>query len=568
MPSSITFRGTRLFEPSVVADVVNNLDTTGALGAKNLCVVGDFPILKPETPVTFNQGGFELNEIYPMDATLLTLDKIWKRPLSNVFGVSQSLTYVSANQSTQAQWSLPPEDAGQSAEPLTLKSTYYGTVGNDIRVKLDDPSSLAAELSADADYYKLTVRAPWFDADAEYVISGADQLQLTLADGDQVQIEDGVFTYTPSGQAAQTWTLADYGRMDELVAVLPSGLAPIALTFSDPKKLDVIDYTNGTGGQVTKKFHSHTSELLDTVNNFQSIPFAATIDDYHLIADFGAAFASPTTLGTSGGAPTAQNWSDALQSVENKDITSITILSTDDDHHELLQGHIDLALIAGRERNGFVGAPENTSLADIYTGYVLPRNDSRISVCGQKVVFSDHKAARRTEGPEYLAFFLMCAQGALPPAEPLTRKALNIFDTSESWDRERQSNAVASKSIVGVKLGASNELEVIRGLTSWRKDDLSVNCEISTKESIDTCVRELRRFLTAQLGQRITNETGDKVKALTSGRLRDLRSLGAIQDFRNIQLRRTADTIFIDFDVALIEPLNFIRITANIVAGQ
>lgn len=564
MPSSITYRGTRLFEPSVVVDVVNQLDTSGQLGAKNLCVVGDFPILKPATAYKFGKdSAFDLTEVYPMDATLLTLDKIYKSALANLSGISNSITYVSANQSTAASFDL--QSSASSA--MILNSTYYGAQGNNIRLQLDDPSTLPGVLSATADYYKLSIRAPWQDQDGEFLIDGANQLQVTLAVGDQLEITSAQnLVYTPSGAAAQTFALSDYSRMDELVAVLPAVLAPIALTFSDPSKLDVMDFTNGTAAPVNKVLHAHTAELISVIESFSDLPFTVSlVGGYEVLDSF--VYVAPTS-GANGGAPTSSNYTDALAVVENSDITTITLLSTDAAHHILLKSHIELAKIAGRERNAYVGAIAGTSLANIYTANVLPLDDVAMSVCGQSIIFSDHKGARRTEGPEYLAYMLMCAQGALPPAEPLTRKALNIFDTTEAWNRERDSNAVAQKSVIAIKLGASNELEVIRSLTSWRKDNLSVNTEISARESINTCVRELRKFLSSELGTRIKNTTVSRVKNLTKQRLSDMRDLGAIQDFKNIVIRRTADTVFIDFDVALIEPLNFIRITANIVAGQ
>ena len=564
MPTSITYRGKRLFEPSVVVNVVNTLAAEPALGSKNLCVVGDFPVLKKNTPVAFNTGAFELSEVYPMDATLLTLDKVWKSALATQEGVATSLTYVSANQSTPAEFQFESADAVDN-NTMDLTSTYYGTTGNDIRVKLDDPAS-DASLSAAGPYYKLTVRAPWQDQDAEFVIDGGSRLQLTLADGDQLEITDAkALVYTPSGQASQTFVLTAYSRMDELVAVLPAVLAPIAISFSKPEELDVLDYTSVGANDIV--LHAHTAELLRTINDFDSIPFEAVLSSgYHLMDE--RALSGPDTAGANGGAITDAQYAAAFAAVENKDITSITILSQTLAHHILLKGHIELALIAGRERNGFVGAPPNLSIADLYSGYVLKMNDSRVSVSGQGITFTDHKGGRRVEGPEYLAFLMMCAQGALPPSEPLTRKGVNIFDTSENWDREKDANSLAQKSILGIKLGINNQLEVIRGLTSWRKDNLSVNTEISTKESIDTCVRDLRKFLNLQLGSRITRTTQDKVKALTKRRLSEMRDAAIIQDFKNIALRREADTIFIDFDVALIEPLNFIRITANIVAGQ
>ena len=565
MPSSITFRGTRLFEPSVVVDVVNTLDTTGQLGAKNLCVVGDFPILKPATAYKFGSGGFDLTEVYPMDAKLLTLDKIYKSSLSNASGIARSITYVSANQSTAASFAL---NNASAALALTLSSTYFGGQGNNLRLQLDDPSTIPAELAANADYYKLTIRAPWQDQDGVFLIDGSNHLQVTLADGDAIEVSSaGVFSYTPSGQAAQNFTLSDYSRMDELVAVLPAVLAPLALSFSDPAKLDVISFTNGTGGSINKVLHAHTAKLIETIESFADLPFEATLaGGYEILDDF--ALTAPTVAGADGGAPSDANYSTALEAVEASDLSTITILSQDADHHILLKSHIAAAGLLGRERNGYVGGTAGITLANLYTGFVLPLNDERLSVCGQSITFADHKGARRSEGPEYLAYYLMCAQGALPPAEPLTRKSLSIFDTTQGWSRERDSNSVAQKSVIAVKLGPSNDLEIVRSLTSYRKDNLSVNTEVSCRESIDICSKELRKFLTSELGSRITNTTVDRVKTLAKSRLSDLRDLGAIQDFRNIAVRRTADTVFVDFDVALIEPLNFIRITANIVAGQ
>ena len=52
MPSFISFRGRRYYDPSVVIDVNNNLITPSA-GEKSLCVVGNFPVLPKGVTHTF-----------------------------------------------------------------------------------------------------------------------------------------------------------------------------------------------------------------------------------------------------------------------------------------------------------------------------------------------------------------------------------------------------------------------------------------------------------------------------------------------------------------------------------
>ena len=182
------------------------------------------------------------------------------------------------------------------------------------------------------------------------------------------------------------------------------------------------------------------------------------------------------------------------------------------------------------------------------------------------ITYLDYQGNRRVEaGPEWLAIVMMCLQGALPAAEPLTRKLPNILDTTESWIREDDVNEAIKRGIVCVGLGLSNDLRVERSITTWRSDNESFNTEVSCRESVNTCLRELRKFLDGELGGKILNTTVGRLLNLSENRLRQLREAGIIQDFANVAVRRVADTVFVDFDLAAVEPLNFIRITANLV---
>ena len=143
-----------------------------------------------------------------------------------------------------------------------------------------------------------------------------------------------------------------------------------------------------------------------------------------------------------------------------------------------------------------------------------------------------------------------------------------MLNTSELWDRERDVNQAIKSGVVVVGLGINNQLRVERSVTSWREDNLSYNAEVSARESINTCVRELRSFLEGQLGSRVTAATRDKLKSLAERRLKTILDAGIIFGFKKVEVRVADDTAFIDFDVAIVEPLNFIRITANLVRNS
>ncbi len=161
----------------------------------------------------------------------------------------------------------------------------------------------------------------------------------------------------------------------------------------------------------------------------------------------------------------------------------------------------------------------------------------------------------------------MCAQGTLPVAQPLTNLKPNLIATTQSWTRDEEAtleNAINKGIVVISNNRQLRDLRIVRGITTYLKDNLSVNCEISARESVNQCLRDLQKFLYLQIGSTISNTTAQLVEALTKQRLENQKSRGFIKDFRNIAVRTQADTAFVDFDLAVTEPLNFIKITATV----
>jgi hypothetical protein len=77
-------------------------------------------------------------------------------------------------------------------------------------------------------------------------------------------------------------------------------------------------------------------------------------------------------------------------------------------------------------------------------------------------------------------------------------------------------------------------------------------------------VIDLQKFLLSQVGSKILASSKGKIESLTNSRLIAQRDLGFIKDFRNVKVTVVADTAQIEFDLAVVEPLNFIKITANV----
>ena len=251
-----------------------------------------------------------------------------------------------------------------------------------------------------------------------------------------------------------------------------------------------------------------------------------------------------------------------MEACVDQDFLTITCLSDDIDVHLALKAHIDDCITSSRFRNGWVGTPAAQDIATISGLYVNLLNSPHISVVGQSISIDKGGLI----DPKWTALFMMCMQGALPAGEPLTRKIPNIISTSEVWNRDRKTDIeeAIKKGIVVIHKDVTDEFRVARSITTYKKDNLSVNCEVSARESANICVLDLQKFLLNQVGSKILLSSKNRLESLANQRLIEQRNLGFIKDFRNVVVTINADTANISFDLAVVEPLNFIKITANV----
>jgi hypothetical protein len=230
--------------------------------------------------------------------------------------------------------------------------------------------------------------------------------------------------------------------------------------------------------------------------------------------------------------------------------------------------HIEESLDASRDRQAWMPCEQDVTIDNAHDLYVRPNTNVHLQFAAQGMLFDNAPINKmETLGNEYMAFMLMCMQGALPYAEPLTRKRPNILNTSESWDRDdrKNKNKAIRKNLVIVSSGLNNELYVNRGVTSWIKDNDTINAEISARESVLGCARFVRLVAEREIGGRILLSTKDSLKKIINDRLKELKEIAMIKDFGGVAVNIVDDTAFVEFDIAPVNPLNFIRITLNVV---
>jgi hypothetical protein len=105
---------------------------------------------------------------------------------------------------------------------------------------------------------------------------------------------------------------------------------------------------------------------------------------------------------------------------------------------------------------------------------------------------------------------------------------------------------------------------VERSVTTWLKDDNPIYSEVSANESINASVRDLRSALDIYIGDANRSMTANRIKSIVEARLNRQVLDGVIKAFKDVVLEDLGDTLNVNYTVASVEPINFIRITASV----
>lgn len=269
--------------------------------------------------------------------------------------------------------------------------------------------------------------------------------------------------------------------------------------------------------------------------------------------------------GSEGAAIALSDYQTSLASLVNKDVHVITVQSDDDDVHQAVITHIAEARAAGRERNAWLGEEKDLPLATLKTK-ARKLNNQNVALVGQQILVKFAWGAEILD-PHWLAFTLAASQCALGVGVPLTRKNLNerVVDTFQSWDREKDvSLAISQGLVVLARGGLANNLRIERSVTTWLKDNNPFYSEVSAMDSINTSIRDLRLYLESEIGSTVTPSAAGRIEDRTRSRLNLQVANSVISAFANVKVQIVGDVAQITFDLAPVEPLNFITVVATI----
>jgi hypothetical protein len=268
--------------------------------------------------------------------------------------------------------------------------------------------------------------------------------------------------------------------------------------------------------------------------------------------------------GTEGTSIASTDWETALTKIADKDVQIVVLFTDNATTQKLGIAHAKESALFGYERNLWVGAPKDKTLTELFDEHSSVLNTRHMAVVAQEIQIPNLKGTLVFKEPKYLAVMMAGMQAGSSIAMPLTWKRPNVSDVRQDWRENLDAGEAIQK---GICVLSRDNLgwRVERSVTTHLEDDNPIFSEVSAFESVNTSVRDLRAKLIGQIGNPVIAGTASRMVGAVEARLDKQVKDGIIKAFRNVFIEDLGDTFNVHYEVAAVEPLNFIVVTAHVV---
>lgn len=489
-----------------------------------------------------------------------------------VFGPSpeglgpQRVVYVRVNPATRATKTL--QDSAP-ANSIDLTSVNYGIRDNGIAIKVETGTTAGSK--------KITVTDGVVNYVKDNLKRNSFSIQYTGA-GSTATLTVNATTLSTSvtggpGSENLSVTLASYATVKKLVDYINSLGLPYTVTLLDPNPdsptpnaLDFVTaqaikaspYTEtATLDEILKWLNSGAQPLLTAVRaSGAGLPPANTTNFVYL-------------AGGAEGATADADWQAALDALVAEDVGYVVVLSSNATYQGYLLSHVNTTSVNSQKlRRGFIGAAlgqKNTNLTN-YTAIADTMNSDRIALLVQGITVKKDDDSSVTLAPYFTAAMAAGLQAGLNIAESLTRRS--VLALGLEWiPTDAEAEIAAERGLLLIeRIQNRGGFRFMRGISTWRADDKFNRVEISTGVAVDEVRRRSTAVAETFIGQKVTAQLGYQILSAIQTMLLDLVSQDILVGFPNGQPWQgnkatvQGDTIYIEFTIQPIIPLNFIGI--------
>ncbi len=555
MPTGRNIGGAYTRRPGVYSVIdASSLDTVGPGARGVVAILGEWSRGGEPKKVQVVTSASQLRRLMPNNDGAI-LSKLLFSPSADdrIKGGASKALLVRVNGSERASATLKDADGGDS---LKVLAADWGAYGNAITVKLEEDASagiktLTVKVGEDTEAISIAKEGTTY-VPALKVTNNGDAAMDVSVDANGLHVGTTVF-----GPETKLTDLSMDGVAFEVQT-------PKEMTVADLDALDSTSLAAGASSTLTAeaaKWEEMGSTLGLVVIERASTPAKApaATDETNLSGGTNATAALP-------------DWQDGLDLLKTEFVNIVVPLCTSETLDTVkavadkLKEHCEYMAGQGKdERNGYVGMTSGPSFNDVI-GAARYLNTRHVSLLAQQIQLYDENGNPVWLHPAYTGLLAAGMQAGRPVGVPLTWKYVDVLavDDGSDWTaNDRVEDMIAS----GVMLLTRDHLgwKWERSVTTYVRTDNPIFSEVSANESANESVKDLRRYLELLIGDPMFAGTAQTVKGLAMQRLDQQVRENLIKAWQNLEIEDVGDGLNIGYEVAVVEPLNFIVMTAHVV---
>lgn len=571
---AVFFNGRLLVTPAVATAVydMGMLDRNPATG-NTLAMIGESTGGIPFEP-TYLYSVPDARD-YLKGGSLLRACELAFAPSPETAG-PQVICVVRVSSATQSSLTLSNT---ASASVISLVSTDYGDVTNNIRIKVE-----AGTLKSSDGFKNISI------SDETQLLTGEDigRLGMTvipsLGTAWSCTVNDAGMSVTSGGAGSVTVAFSTYQTVDDVVAKINASTYIDAVTIPGSGSLA----SSATFDAMTAKVMSsatattvtqHISAITEWINQVGAVLTSATRTAN---AAINVNTSSWTYMaGASDGASvTDAEYGVALTALEAEDVQWIVPVTSNSAVHSRVSTHCtNVSTAQKRERRAFVGGPTGLTKSQAVTAAAAINND-RVAYVYPGIYHYDTTGMFYTRGlilydPFYTAALMGGAFAGLTPGETMTNKSVLVHGLESNLVAPNDTDTLIRGGVCTLYKDHRGAIRVARAISTWLNDTRYNRVEVSTGAVVDYVARSVRDALQPFVGNKASPITLQRVNSTVESILYRLAAaepvgLGMLVGddeqpaYKNITSSIDGDVLRVSFECSPAIPINYILISLHI----
>lgn len=423
-------------------------------------------------------------------------------------------------------------------------------------------------------------------------IAGSKKLTVHRWDTEQVEVFDdlgAVLLIQYTGAEAYATVSISGGLLTTKVGVdQATAVTDVSLDLASDRFAtieDIAKHLNSLSGyNVTFTDYGKNSDLasakLDTLSNIdmktgayilavkadielQTSKFSdlVTVEATGTLADFDFTY---LTGGSKGTAPAS--WSEHFEVIKKEFSDILVVLSDSEAIHAEALSHVQQMELRQQKQMLFTGGAVGESVKEVKQRAAM-LNSSRAVLAYPGIYPKATSRGNQLLAPYFTAALIAGRVCGVSPSEPVTFDYFNLVGLEvDLLAGDPEINELLSSGICVLERTENGAIRLVQGITTYLGPNNPVYREISVRRGADKLSDTMRESMESTfVGRKGLRITASAVETKANDILYQAVKDGDITGYRNIVVRFVGTAVYVDYEVAQVEPINYVLITSHFV---